>query len=135
MPSRDTWTHVEADTIRLIDAMRLASTATGGSYDPTRLHQLLSLGYTSSIDDPDRFTIAVERPSEGLTVHDIEIDRSAGAVRAPAGLSIDPGGIGKGLAADMVVVELLDQGVDGALVSHRRRHRRRRCGADRSSAG
>jgi len=113
----DTWVPVEHDTIRLIDTMCLASTATGGRYDPTRLHQLLSLGYTASIDDPQRFTIAVERPSEGLTVHDIEIDRSARAVRVPGGLSLDPGGIGKGLAADMVVVELLEQGVDGALVS------------------
>jgi thiamine biosynthesis lipoprotein len=112
----DTWIQVEPDTIRLIDTMCLASTATGGSYDPTHLHQLLSLGYTASIDDPDRFTIAVERPSEGLEVHDIEIDRSASAVRTPAGLSLDPGGIGKGLAADLVVIELLDQGVDGALV-------------------
>ncbi len=111
------WVPVHSDTVRLIDAMRLASTASGGSFDPTRLHQLLSIGYTNSIDDPDRFTIAVERPSDGLTVHDVEIDRAACAVRVPPGLSLDAGGIGKGLAADIVVTELLANGTGGALVS------------------
>jgi thiamine biosynthesis lipoprotein len=31
-------------------------------------------------------------------------------------LVVDPGGIGKGLAADLAVAQLLDEGVDGALV-------------------
>jgi len=111
------WVRVSPDTIRLIDAMRLSSSATGGSFDPTQLHQLLSLGYTNSIDDPSRFTIAVEHPRDDRSIHDLEIDRSSLAVRAPIGLSLDPGGIGKGLAADIGVLELLGCGVDGALVS------------------
>jgi thiamine biosynthesis lipoprotein len=37
-------------------------------------------------------------------------------VSIPAGAGIDPGGIGKGLAADMVVTELLDRGAAGALI-------------------
>ena len=35
----------------------------------------------------------------------------------PAGVGLDAGGIGKGLAADMVVTELLSGGTGGALVS------------------
>jgi thiamine biosynthesis lipoprotein len=96
--------------------MKLASDATGGSFDPTFLHQLLSTGYTSSIDDPTRITIAVDVPSNEFTVHDVRIDLAASRVFVPTGLSLDPGGIGKGFAADLVVTELLEAGTGGALV-------------------
>ncbi len=112
-----TWVPVSLDTIRLIEAMQLASDATGGSFDPTFLHQLLSTGYTSSIDDPTRITIAVDVPSKDFTVHDVVVDLAASCVFVPTGLSLDPGGIGKGLSADLVVTELLEAGTGGALVS------------------
>ena len=35
----------------------------------------------------------------------------------PEGTGLDPGGLGKGLASDIVVEELLERGIDGALVS------------------
>ena len=38
-------------------------------------------------------------------------------VRLPAGVGIDVGGIGKGLAADLVARELLESGAAGALVN------------------
>jgi thiamine biosynthesis lipoprotein len=50
-------------------------------------------------------------------VGDIEIDRAGDAIRLPAGLALDPGGIGKGLAADLAVQCVLELGVDGVLVS------------------
>ncbi len=37
-------------------------------------------------------------------------------MRLPPGVHLDPGGIGKGLAADLVVGELLDRGAAGACV-------------------
>ncbi len=113
----DTWVPVTADTIHLIDTMRLASRATGGRYDPTRLHQLLAIGYTSSIDDPMRFTMLVDGPATAATIEDVAVDHVDSAVLLPAGLALDPGGIGKGLAADIVVTELLAAGTAGALVS------------------
>ncbi len=45
------------------------------------------------------------------------IDPVTGVVTVPPGIGLDPGGIGKGLAADMVVAELLAQGTAGALVT------------------
>ncbi len=38
-------------------------------------------------------------------------------MRLPAGTGFDPGGIGKGLAADLVVAELLAEGAEGACVN------------------
>ncbi len=112
----DEWVPVAHDTIRLIEAMQLAHRATGGGFDPTHLYRLLSIGYDTSIDDPERCTLAVDAPRRDLTVHDVETDRAAGMVRVPLGLSLDPGGIGKGLAADIVVTEMLARGTAGALV-------------------
>ena len=111
----DRWVRVSDDTRALIRTMQIASVATHGGYDPTFLHQLLSAGYTSSIDDPDRITVAVDSPCVTHTVHDVRIDGVC--VSVPTGLSLDPGGIGKGFAADLVVTELLARGTSGALVS------------------
>jgi len=46
---------------------------------------------------------------------DIEIDGLA--IRLPAGVGFDPGGIGKGLAADLVVEEIRSLGADGVCVN------------------
>ena len=46
----------------------------------------------------------------------IELDAPAGTVRLPAGTNIDPGGIGKGLAGDIVAELLIDAGALGALI-------------------
>ena len=45
------------------------------------------------------------------------MDHEAGTVRLPPGVRLDPGGLGKGLAADLVVAGLLERGAAGALVS------------------
>jgi FAD:protein FMN transferase len=50
------------------------------------------------------------------TIDDVTVDPVTRAVVLPAGIGIDPGGIGKGLAADIVVTELLAAGTAGALV-------------------
>ncbi|HTN99246.1 MAG TPA: FAD:protein FMN transferase [Microthrixaceae bacterium] len=47
----------------------------------------------------------------------IEADVMTGQVKVPAGVRVDPGGIGKGLAADLVAIEAIRDGSEGALVS------------------
>src|SRR5690606_11351981 len=46
----------------------------------------------------------------------VEVDEVSGLVTVPAGTTIDPGGIGKGLAADLCVAAALEAGAAGALV-------------------
>jgi thiamine biosynthesis lipoprotein len=48
-------------------------------------------------------------------LHDLEIDPTSNLVTVPPGLTLDPGGIGKGLAADMAVARLLAAGATGAM--------------------
>ena len=47
---------------------------------------------------------------------DVTLDPLAGTARLAAGIALDPGAIGKGLAADLVVQELRGMGCRGALV-------------------
>jgi thiamine biosynthesis lipoprotein len=116
--------HVDPATITLVATMIEAWRTTEQRFDPTTLPALMAAGYRSSIDDPRRITIlptgafcfddcGADRP----TLDDIEIDLDAATIRLPVGLTIDAGGIGKGLAADLAVDLALRSGADGALIS------------------
>src|SRR5260370_21488006 len=89
---------------------------TSGRFDPTVLGDVLRAGYTGTFDrlpspDPSALGCRLGRGCAG-----IELDAALCAVRLPAGVGFDPGGIGKGLAADLVVDELLASGASGACV-------------------
>ena len=89
---------VSADTATLLERAFAGRRATGGRFDPTLLGFLVAAGYDRSF----------ELVGTGAGV----------AVAAPrAGAGFDPGGIGKGLAADLVVQELLAAGANGACVN------------------
>jgi thiamine biosynthesis lipoprotein len=107
---------VHADTIRLLEAARSGSEMTGGRFDPTVLENVESLGYVTSLDTgmPARWFVG-PKPARG--VHAIHVDERRGSARLDAGVGFDPGGIGKGLAADIAVAHVLSRGADGALVS------------------
>jgi FAD:protein FMN transferase len=107
---------VGPDTFRLVEALVQAWHATGGAFDPTLLGTLVHLGYGVSRERADLATSLAPgtsrrgRPAQILTRAD---DR---AVWLPAGTTLDPGGIGKGLAADLIVDEIMAAGATGALV-------------------
>jgi len=58
---------------------------------------------------------SVEGPAPGC--RGIEIDPTTNTVRIPDGSAFDAGGIGKGLAADIVTEEIIEAGAVGALVN------------------
>ncbi len=119
---------VDPTTITLLTAMTEAWHATEQRFDPSTLRALMAAGYRSSIDDPRRVTLLppggallagphVGHVSGGPTLDHVEIDPHSCTVRLPAGLSVDAGGIGKGLAADLAVADALRSGAEGVLVS------------------
>lgn len=110
------WVSVAPETVELVHAMIRAWTLTGGRYDPTLLPNLIRAGYETSRVDVSRRT-RLDALTHAGPLTDIEVDERRGCVRMPSTLSLDAGGIGKGLAADLVARELLDAGVAGALVS------------------
>jgi thiamine biosynthesis lipoprotein len=110
---------VHDDTMLLVRRATEAWQRTGGRFDPTVHDALVAQGY----DRP--FAHFASAPSErgGGAVHPapgcggIVLDLDAGTVRLPVGVRLDPGGIGKGLAADLLVDELRRLGAGGALVN------------------
>jgi FAD:protein FMN transferase len=107
---------VSPDTVDLLATMKQAWSLSGGRYDPTLLTAINAAGYSRSHDGSGRKSSTAEpRPAVG-TIADVGLHRAVSAAVVPAGVGIDPGGIGKGLAADLVVTELLEQGSAGALV-------------------
>jgi len=117
---------VGPDTLRLTVHAEAAWRLTRGWFDPLMLTELMALGYDRDHHDlpaappwrPDASTFASEAPLDGRVsrMPEMEIDQPLGLVSIPPGTTFDPGGLGKGLAADMLVEEALDHDVDGILV-------------------
>jgi thiamine biosynthesis lipoprotein len=105
---------VSNDTLQLVVCALEAWRATGGLYDPTVLGPLIRAGYDRSFEQlgetPRPGTSHLARGADGIDVGGTE-------VRLRAGTGFDPGGIGKGLAADLVAEELHDAGARGACVN------------------
>ena len=93
----------------------IAWAETDGWFDPTVLDAVVAAGYDRDFRELDqRPRPAPERrivPGAG----DVHVSR--GHVVRPVGVHLDLGGIGKGLAADLAVRELLGAGVESAAVS------------------
>lgn len=108
---------VTPETCVLVEAMVRAHDLTDGKYDPTMLHEIVATGYGASIDDTHRLSITIDLPSIGATIADVDVDLAEGTITLPPGMGLDPGGVGKGLAADTVCQELLATGTAGVLVN------------------
>jgi len=116
--SRPTYELVE----RALDGKRL----TAGRFDPTLLRQLCAAGYDRSFElvgagdaptEPPVTQSSERRAPSPVCPDPIRLDPIAGTVWLERDVEIDPGGIGKGLAADRVVEFLLAEGARGALVN------------------
>jgi thiamine biosynthesis lipoprotein len=107
---------VSPETIRLVSSLVQGWYATNGAFDPTLLAAMVELGYSSSRDDATlRTSLGPEVAPQGQPER-ILVDPTHGVVQLPRGTTLDPGGLGKGLAADIVCEELLAAGANGALV-------------------
>ena len=107
---------VDPSTVVLVQHLVQAARVTDGRFDPTLLPLLVDLGYGASWDDPDRFTSLAPGVHARCDLDGVLVDPAAGVVQLAAGTTLDPGGLGKGLAADLVV----------ARTARRRRERRPR---------
>jgi thiamine biosynthesis lipoprotein len=105
-----------SDTVRLVRALVEAWHATDGAFDPTLLGTLVELGYAASRDDATlRTSLAADTALRGRP-GDILVDAASGWVQLPRATVLDPGGLGKGLAADIVTEEIMAAGAGGVLV-------------------
>lgn len=109
---------VSAETESLVRAMCAAWEATDGAFDPTVLAAVRANGYDKDFAEliatdalsGASFGVDAAVPGMGAVVI------TQGCVELPAGIGIDPGAIGKGLAADIVAEEMMRAGATGVLV-------------------
>lgn len=96
---------VSPETYRLVERAEFARVATGGRFNPFVLDRLQSLG--DGVDLP-----LVDGVLEAQAVIDptVILVEGASAVHIPSGARFDPGGIGKGLAGDIVAERLVAAG-------------------------
>ncbi len=116
------WAEVSDITRRLISRACDASERTAGVMNPLLLNAMVELGYDRSHELLDTADSNVEHDAafgrdhwEAPSASHIEIE--GGRVRIPIGSAFDPGGVGKGLAADILMEDLLGAGATWALVS------------------
>ena len=100
-------------TAKLVGEMLAARTLTDGEYDPTILPKLLAEGYAASRVNPENITVlpaSARWPVDttGTTIQD-------NVVTLPIGVTLDSGGIGKGIAADIIAAMALERGALGIL--------------------
>ena len=115
------WVAVSDDTVRLVELAVEGWRISGGGFDPLVLDAVERAGYDRSFDEieacgtnPDGIDVALP---VALAPMATAIEVATGLVRLPPGCAFDPGGIGKGLAADKVVADLIGAGAAGACVN------------------
>ena len=93
-----------------------AARATGGLVDPTLVDEIENVGYVYTREGtrPARLSSALllapgrapANPSPERQWASIAVDEESGVIRRPPGVRFDSGGIGKGLAADLLAERL-----------------------------
>ena len=112
-----TATKVSEDTFLLVDHAVAAWRWTSGRFDPTVLRSMIANGYDRSFEllagEPRQLSPSAAAPG----CSSIVLDPASFEVTLGPRVGFDPGGIGKGLAADLIVDSLLEAGASGACVS------------------
>jgi FAD:protein FMN transferase len=110
---------VSPDTRLLVRRALEGHRFTAGRFDPTLLPAVIAAGYDRTFDSINGSSITggPATASVGLGPAGVELDDDEGTVRLAVGVAFDPGGIGKGLAADLVATELIELGAAGILVN------------------
>ena len=110
---------ISADTEVLVRYLTAAFDATEGLFDPFVLPSLLAAGYDMSLAGDGAFSCRATSRPVGTPRDHVMLETVDGHTwcRLLDGATLDPGGLGKGLAADIIAERLMLEGARGALVS------------------
>jgi thiamine biosynthesis lipoprotein len=116
--SRGSWTDVSASMLLALTCAADLHRATAGAFDPTIIDALEAAGYDRTFEQlaRDAPTPAVAKATTVPGFATVEIDEARSRVRLPHGTRLDLGGVGKGLAADLIARGLVDRGARTVLV-------------------
>lgn len=112
------WVAVSPTLLMALTRARELWHATAGAFDPTVLDALERSGYDRSFElvDPSD-PRAVPSPRRVAGFEHVELDVDGSAVRLVPGARLDLGGLGKGLAADVIAEGIVDRGARTSIVS------------------
>jgi thiamine biosynthesis lipoprotein len=117
-----TFVPASVETLLLLERAHDGWALSAGAFDATMLDAVIAAGYDRTFDE----LVALERGAGDLAPQhafaalgsdEPPFERRDGTVCIRPGSAVDSGGIGKGLAADLVVAELREGGADGACVN------------------
>ena len=110
------WVTVSPDLFSALRWSRRLYDETAGRFDPTIREALETLGYDRTFREIDPATpLRATSPAPGFDA--VQLDAKRSTVWIPNGARIDLGGVGKGLAADIVVREVMAAGAAAVYVS------------------
>ena len=105
---------ISPDLTALVNAMLNASALTHGLFDPTMARVIEALGYRVDFSERGNFHAADSIPTfasaQGITLN-------GNLLNLRDGVALDPGAIGKGLAADIICSEFMSAGATGVLAN------------------
>jgi thiamine biosynthesis lipoprotein len=110
---------LSAETFALVAHAEAAWRHTDGGFDPTVLDSLINLGYDADLAEVlarPAAAAALRHPVPAPGCAGIVLDPEESTVMLPRGVHLDPGGIGKGLAGDLIVDALMTFGAAGVMV-------------------
>ena len=110
------WTSVTLGFERLVRFALSQAARTGGLFDPTVLHAMIAAGYDRDLDEVLAGARGALHPPQPCGRWE-EVAFRPGALRLPAGVGLDLGGIAKGWTADLAAEAAVDAGLPWALVS------------------
>lgn len=108
---------VSPETYELVTKAIAAWAGTEGRFDPTVGAAMVAHGYDRDFAALRAARPTVARTAPAPTPEHIVLAPQLHGVTLPDGVVFDPGGIGKGLAADLTATAVVDAGARGALVN------------------
>ncbi len=112
----DSMQKVSDATIRLVTEMKSGFELSQGLYDANVLSELIDLGFATSRTNPENVTDWTAKSKTSADLSNVEVDLDSMSVLVPSGVALDPGGIGKGLAADLISDYAMQLGAMGVAV-------------------
>lgn len=112
----DSMREVSDSTLRLVSEMKLGFELTQGLYSGNVMGDLIDMGFAASRTNPANVTDWSAMSVGSKNLLDIEVNLDLKSVSVPRGVAIDAGGVGKGLAADLMSDYAMKLGAMGVAV-------------------
>ena len=103
-------------TLRLVSEMKRGYELTQGLYSANILGELIEFGFAASRSNPNNATNWEAATKTFADLPEVEVDLESKSVSVPSGVALDSGGIGKGLAADLMSDYAMELGAMGVAV-------------------